>query len=113
MEHDDDGVTGGGTVWCIVAVALDPHSALAALTADDYSRGVCDVQRVADGMLEEFKRSGPGFGHLNVRRLLRYGRAGFPLPIYVCMCVCVCVCVYMCVCVCIYIHIHMYRDSGA
>ena len=69
VDGDEDDA---GSIWCTVAVSLDPKCAIASLMSDeDYSQAMCDLRSVVDGMVEEFSRSGAGFGSLNVRSLAR------------------------------------------
>ena len=69
IDGDEDDA---GSIWCTVAVSLDPKCAIASLMSDDdFSQAMCDLRSVVDGMVEEFCRTGAGFGSLNVRSLAR------------------------------------------
>ena len=70
IEQDDSEVS---NVTCTVAVSLDPLRAIASLASDEnYSQGLCDLHAFVDGIVEEYGRTGAGFGGLDVHHLARY-----------------------------------------
>jgi len=72
VRIDEDDLD-AGNLSCIVAVSLDPLRAVASLASDDnYSQAMCDLRAVVDGIVEEFARTGAGFGGLDVERVARY-----------------------------------------